>query len=168
MTKASKEADPKISEEFELQQILCIHYLDQFSQFFVEALIDSSSMVHIIQASFAKKSGFCIYKTNVKAQKIDSSRRKTYKIIFVLFWVDDIDKKFCYFENFFLLADISMDITFGVFFLNLKNIEVKFNNWVFRWTLYTVAKIFLTTKQVELVRKKEFATAVFYLEIKFP
>lgn len=41
------------------------------------------------------------------AGKIDDSRLKTYRIVIALFWVDDKDKKFYFFEEILLLADIS-------------------------------------------------------------
>lgn len=46
--------------------------------------------------------------------------------------MDDKDEKSCFFEETFLLADIGMDIIFGMSFLILGNIEINFNNCVLR------------------------------------
>lgn len=46
--------------------------------------------------------------------------------------MDNKDKKFCFFEEIFLLADISMDISFEMPFLSLSNFEINFNNWELR------------------------------------
>lgn len=53
---------------------------------------------------------------------------ETYKIVIILFQMDDKDTKFCFFQETFLLTDISMDIAFRIFFFMWSNIKVKFNN----------------------------------------
>lgn len=69
-----------------------------------------------------------MYKINVDIQKINGGRLKTYKMIIVLFQIDNKDGKFCFFEKTFILAYISIDVAFGLFFLILSNIKVNFNN----------------------------------------
>lgn len=64
-------------------------------------------------------------------------------MIITLFQVNDKDKKSRFFEEIFLLANISIDIVFKMFFLILNNDEVKFNNPKLRWKLYTATKHFL-------------------------
>lgn len=73
------------------------------------------------------------------------------------FLVDDINKKFSFFEKIFLLADISIDIVLGMLFLTLSNIKVNFNNQELKYKLYTLAKALSTIKYIDIIRKKEFA-----------
>lgn len=61
-------------------------------------------------------------------QKIDSSKLETVKIVITSFRVDNKDGKFPFFEETSLLADISINIALGIFFLTLSNVEVNFNN----------------------------------------
>lgn len=64
----------------------------------------------------------------MSVQKIDNSRLEIYKMVIVLFEINDKDKKTRFFEKTFLLADISIDVAFKVLFLSLTNVEVNFNN----------------------------------------
>lgn len=84
-TKTNKESNPEALEEFELQRILCMHYPSYFNRFLIETLIDLDSKINVIQWSFAKKLGLCICKTDVGAQKIDSSGLKNFGMIITLF-----------------------------------------------------------------------------------
>lgn len=86
------------------------------------------SKVNIIQTSFIKKLSLCIYKTNINAQKIDNNKLETFRMVITSFSIDNKDGKSCFFEDTFLLADISIDISFGMLFLTLSNIEINFNN----------------------------------------
>lgn len=88
-----------------------------------------------MQPSFARKLSLHIRKTNVNTQKIDNSGLKIFDIVITSFLVEDKDKKFCFFEKIFLLADISMDVALGMLFLNLSNVEVNFVNWKLKWRL---------------------------------
>lgn len=78
--------------------------------------------------SFVRKHSIRIWKTDVSAQKIDRSMLASYGIVIVLFKIDDKDIKIFFFEETLLLANLSMDIAFGMSFFTLSNIEVKFNN----------------------------------------
>lgn len=85
MTKTSNEANSEVSEESELQRVLCIYYPAQFGEFFIKGLIDSSSKVNVMQPSFPRKLGLRIYKTNIGAYTIDGSRLETFGIVITLF-----------------------------------------------------------------------------------
>lgn len=50
-----------------------------------------------------------------------------------------------------------MDIVLGMLFLTLSNAKINFLEWELNWNLYTTIEALLTIKQVELVRKKQFA-----------
>lgn len=64
----------------------------------------------------------------MSAQKIDGNKLKTYKMIIASFQMDDKDKKSCFLEKTFLLAEISINVVFEMSFFILRNIVVKFNN----------------------------------------
>lgn len=53
-----------------------------------------------------------------------------------------------------------MDIDLGILFLILSNIKINFYNQKLSWRLYIIAEVFFITRQVELIRKKEFAAAI--------
>ncbi len=65
------------------------------------------------------------------------------------------------FEESFLLADVKPDIVFAIPFLIMSNIDIDFQAWDLQWKSYTSRNVFPTTRQVELIGKKEFvATAL--------
>lgn len=64
----------------------------------------------------------------MSAQKIDSNKLETYKIIITWFQVNDKDWKFYFFEKTFLLADISMPVSFSTLLVIFSDIEVNFND----------------------------------------
>lgn len=64
----------------------------------------------------------------MNAQKIDDSKLETFGMVIALFQVDNKDEKSCFFEEIFLLAEISIDVAFRMFFLTLSNVQVNFNN----------------------------------------
>ena len=73
---------------------------------------------------FVLKLGFKIWKTNVKAQKIDGSTLKTFGMIIADFQVKDRVGKPRFFQKIFLVADIKFEIILGVLFLKLSNADV--------------------------------------------
>lgn len=74
-------------------------------------------------------------------------------MVIALFQIDDKDGKSSFFEPTFLPAEIGIDVTLKIAILMLSNVKLFFNNREFRLSLYTAAKVFLFTKQVELVKK---------------
>lgn len=75
--------------------------------------------------------------------------------------INNKDRKFFSFKKTFLLADISIDIIFEMLYFN---IQINFSNRELKLRLYTTEKAFLTTSQVELVEKNEFAAVAVDLE----
>lgn len=49
-------------------------------------------------------------------------------MIIIYFWIDEKDGNSHFFEEIISLANITMNVTFKIFFLILSNMEVKFNN----------------------------------------
>ena len=64
-----------------------------------------------------------------------------------------------FFEKSFLMANVSLEVVFGMLFFTLSGANVDFLGRELRWRIYTTKKAFLTTRRVELVDKKEFAAA---------
>ncbi len=60
-----------------------------------------------------------------------------------------------FFEKSFLLADVKPDIVLEMPFLTMNNADVDFQAWDLS---YTTGDIFPTTRRVELIGKKKFAT----------
>lgn len=84
-------------------------------------------------------------------------------MIIAFFLVDNTDKRFQFFKKTFLLANISMDIALGIFFLTLNNIKVNFTNRKPKQRLYTIFKTFSTIRWIELGKKKKFAAIIMNL-----
>ncbi len=84
-----------------------------------EALLDSESEVHIMSQAFAQQLCLKTRKINVGAQKIDGTTLETYGMV-------DKDGKIRFFEESFLLADVSPDIVFVMLFLTMSNADVDF------------------------------------------
>lgn len=79
--------------------------------------------------AYIKKLDFVIWKTDVGAQKIDSTTLKTFKVVIAAFSMYNRAEKFCFFEKTFLLADISIDMALKPFFFTLSNANIYFTNW---------------------------------------
>ncbi len=77
------------------------------------------------------------------------------------FSVSDKDGRERFFEENFLLADVKPDIVLGMPFLIMSNANVDFQARDLQWRCYTIRDVLPTTRQVELIKKKEFAAAAF-------
>ena len=55
---------------------------------------------------------------------------------------------------------------FGMLFLTMSNINIDFQTWDLQQRSYTTRDVLLTTRQVELMKKKEFIVATFNTEHK--
>lgn len=95
----------------------------------VSAPINLGSKVNAMHPAYIKKLDFIIWKTDVGAQKIDSTTLKTFKVVIAAFSIYNRAKKFCFFEKTFLLADISIDMALKPFFFTLSNANIYFTNW---------------------------------------
>ncbi len=69
-----------------------------------------------------------------------------------------------FFEESFLLADVRPDIVLGMPFLTMSNADVDFQARNIQWRSYTTGEVLPTTRRVEQIGKKEFATAALNLE----
>ncbi len=109
----------------ELERIPCIRFpvtlKDQ-----TETLLDSRSEVNAMNQAFAQQLGLKIRKTNVRVQKIDGTTLETYKMVVSTFSVSDKDGRERFFEESFLLIDVSPDIVLGMPFLTMSNVDIDF------------------------------------------
>ena len=151
------------AREEALERVPCIHYPVQFkkdtSKAQVQALIDSGSEVNAIHPTFAKQLGLPIRPTDVGAQKIDGTTLDTHGMVVAAFSVEDKANRVRFFEETFLVANVSPEVVLGMPFLTLSNADVDFSGRDLRWRTYTTEEALPTTRRVELVGKKEFAAA---------
>lgn len=131
-----------------------------------KALINSGREVNAMQPSFARKFGVRIRKTDISAQKVDGSRLQTFGIVIASFLMKNKDRKSRFFDKTFLLVDISMDVTFEIFFFILSNVDVNFTDQKLISRLYIIAKLICIIQRLELAGKKEFVVAILDLEDK--
>lgn len=71
---------------------------------------------------------FYIQKIDVKAQKIDNFCLEIFGIVINIFKIGDGVKKSQYFEEIFLLPDISISVALGMPFFISNNTEINFMN----------------------------------------
>ena len=81
----------------------------------------------------------------------------TFGMVIVAFLVTNKTNRVRFFEETFLMANISPEVIFGMPFLTLSGADVDFLSRELRWRTYTTEKALLTTRRVELVDQKEFA-----------
>ena len=150
------------NKEVTLKRVSCIYYLLCFKKDTtgVRALVDLSSKVNAMTPTYTAKLGFKVRKTDIEAQKIDGSTIETFEMVLANFQVEDKLGRSQFFQETFLLADISTEVVLGMPFLTLSNADIQFIEKELTWRSYTTAKVLPTIKQVELINKKEFAKAV--------
>ena len=78
----------------------------------------------------------------------------TFDKVIAFFFVEDQEVKSYFFDETFLLADISIDVVLGMAFLTLSNVEIDLASRHFHWKIYIIVKALLTIRQVELIKKK--------------
>ena len=153
MTEASKKAT--------LERIPCIRYSVWFRKGSdnTQALIDSGSKVNAINSAYAKKLGLCIRQTDVGAQKIDGSHLETFGMVIASFLLKDKLGKVCFFQETFLVADTQIKVILGMPFLTFSNVDIWFAERELVWRTYSATEALPTSQRVEIIDKKEFATA---------
>ncbi len=109
----------------ELEWVPYIRYPVNFKDQ-TKALLDSGSEVNAMSQAFVQQLGLKIRKTNIGAQKIDGTILETYGMVVFTFSVSDKDGRERFFEESFLLANVSPDIVLGMPFLTMSNANVDF------------------------------------------
>ena len=82
------------------------------------------SKINAITSAYAKQLGPSVQKTDVRAQKNDSSLLKTFEIVIADFQIEDKLGKIQFFQESFLVADTNMEVGLGILFLNISNADI--------------------------------------------
>ena len=90
----------------------------------VSAFLDSGSEVNVMHPTFAKRLGLGMQTTNVGAQKIDGTTLEIYGMVVAAFSVTDQADRIRFFEETFLIANVSPDVVFGMPFLTMSGADV--------------------------------------------
>ena len=125
----------------------------------VQALVNSRSEINTIYLTLAKQLGLPIRLTEVGAQKIDGTMLDIHGMVVVAFSVLGKANRVRFFEEIFLVANVSPEVVFRMPFLTLSCADVDFSGQELRWRTYTPEEALPTTRCIELVGKKEFASA---------
>ena len=142
-----------------LAQVLCIRYLINFRKKSVLAFFDLGSEVNAVYPAFAKELSLPIRSIDIRAQKIDGTALETYEMIVAAFLVENKANRVRFFEETFLVANVSPEVVLEMPFFTLSGADVDFLGRELRWRIYTTKEALLTTRRVKLVGKKEFAAA---------
>ena len=110
--------------------------------------------------AYVKRLGLKTRKTNVGAQKIDSSALEIFGIVIADFQVEDKGGRPRFFHETFIVADTQFGMVLEIPFLKISNADVSFSEKTLTWKSYTTIKALPTTKRVQLVNPKEFVIAV--------
>ena len=113
----------------------------------------------MIYPTFVKELGLPIKPTDVGTQKIDGITLDIFEMVVATFLVIDKANQVRFFEETFLVANISPEVVLGMSFLTLSSIDIDFLDRDFRWRTYTTEEALPTTRRIELVGKKEIAAA---------
>ena len=113
-----------------LECVPCMQYPVQFkgmSKAQGQALIDSGSEINTIHPTFAKQLGLPIEPTDVGAQIINGTTLDTYGMVVAAFSVEDKANRVRFFEETFLVANVSPEVVLGMPFLTLSGADVDFS-----------------------------------------
>ena len=150
------------AREEALKRIPYIYYPVQFKdtdKALVQTLIDLRSEVNAIHLSFVKQLGLPIRSTDIGTQKINGTTLNTHEMVVAAFSVVHKANRVRFFEETFLVANVSPEIVLGMPFLTVSGADVDFSGRELRWRIYITENVFPTTRHIELVDKKEFAAA---------
>ena len=89
-------------------------------------MLNSGSEVNAKSLNFAWKLGLKVWKTNVGAQKIDSSALETFEMVIANFQVEDKANRPRFFQEIFLVVNTKFEIILGIFFLKFSNLDMSF------------------------------------------
>ena len=150
-----KEVDQNLGAN--LARVLCIPYPINFGKKSVSALLDSGSEVNAVHPAFAKELGLPIRPTDVGVQKINGITLKIYGMVVAAFSVENKANQVRFFEETFLVANVSPKVVLGILFLILSGADIDFLERELWWKTYTTKEAFSTTRRIKFVGKKEFA-----------
>ena len=114
------------------------------------ALFDLGSDVNAIQPTFAQELDLSIRLTDVGVQKINGTMLYTYGIVIAAFLVTKKANQVRFFEEIFLVANVSPKEVFEMFFFILSGADIDFLGWELWWRIYTIKKAPPNTRCIEL------------------
>ena len=123
-----------------------------------QALINLGSEVNAMNPTYTKKLSLRVRQTDIGAQKIDRSYLKAFGMVIASFLLQDKLGKVRFFQETFLVADTQIEVVLEMPFLTLGNADIRFAERELVWKIYSTAKASPTTRKVEIIDKKEFAT----------
>lgn len=80
-------------------------------------------------------------------------------MIIVALFMNNKTEKICFFEDIFLLANISIDVVLMIYFFTLSNADIQFTYQELHQKSYTAAHFSLTIYYIEFISCKKFADA---------
>ena len=105
---------------------------------------------------FVRKLGLKVWKTNIGAQKIDSSTLETFGMMITDLQVKNKVGRPRFFKEIFLVANTKFEVILRMLFLKLSNADMLFGKKILIQRTYTINKALPTTKQVQIINKKDF------------
>ena len=127
-------------------------------------MLNSGNKVNAINLNYTRKLELKIWKTNIKAQKIDSSTLKTFGIVIADFQVEDKASRPRFFWKTFLVVNTKLKVILRMLFLKINNADMSFGERIFIWKTYTINKTLPIIKQVQIIDPKEFDIAVLNID----
>ena len=96
------------------------------------AFFDLGSNINAVHLTFIKELGLPIRPTDIGVQKIDGTTLNTYGIVVATFLVIDKINHVRFYKKTFLVANVSPEVVFGMFFLTLSSANIDFLDWELR------------------------------------
>ena len=109
-----------------LTRVPCICYSINFRKKSLSVLLDSGSEVNAVHPAFAKELDLPIRSTDVGAQKIDSTMLEIYGMIVAAFSVENKANRVRFFEETFLVANVSLKVVLEMSFFTLSSANIDF------------------------------------------
>lgn len=95
---------------------------------------------------YVAKLGLKVWPKDVRVQKIDRSPVEMFEMVLASFQVNNKFGKSQFFYKTFLLANISMEVVLGMYFLIFSNANVLFLERELTWRSYILAEALPITK----------------------
>ena len=109
-----------------------IHYLVQFQEDQIKALLNSGSKINAMNSDYTRKLRLKIQKTNVGALKINGSALEIFGMIIADFQVEDKASRSRFFQETFLVTDTKFEVILEMPFLKISNVDVSFGEKIFK------------------------------------
>ena len=109
-----------------LAQVPYIYYPINFGKKSMLVLFDSGNEVNALHLAFSKKLGFPMRLTDIGTQKIDDTTLETYEMVVAAFSVKGKANRVRFFEEIFLMVNVSPEVVLGMSFLTLNGAHIGF------------------------------------------